>query len=399
MAGQDRRDVPHGHVVGHSGVWQPQVGAPRADSPLGYREPGAAPRQDIGTGGYFNPAGYGSGFGAGGSETRASLDEHSEGAYGARSGARASMTAGRGPGGGVNVDPGFDPAFDRGAPRGGFPQQGPTHDWGPNRMAGERRWREPSAHDERHRADEFAHGNRYAESERYSGGEDRHDLDRGSYAYRDVGWAGARQEERWVPEERWSTRDRRPPVEHRDAQPWDRTREQPTDWRPVEHWRSDQPHGGNAPWEHERGRDARGGAAPALDPQRRRGPKNYQRSDERLRELISEKLIDHPYVDASDVSVTVVSGEVVLEGTVEDRHTKYLVEEQIDGIHGVRDVDNRLKVRRGFLAGMFGGHGGSREHEHEHGGWTTKGSASSEGPATDQSGGSQGGTHQYGRPT
>lgn len=121
---------------------------------------------------------------------------------------------------------------------------------------------------------------------------------------------------------------------------------------------------------------------------RRRGPKNYQRSDERLRELISDRLLEDPHIDSSDVSVEVKSGEVALTGTVDDRRTKYQIEELVEQIHGVRDVDNRLKVRRGFLASLFGGgdeSSGRGERESMH-----------YGAATDQREGSQGGAHQYG---
>ena len=97
---------------------------------------------------------------------------------------------------------------------------------------------------------------------------------------------------------------------------------------------------------------------------RRRGPKNYQRSDARLQEIISERLVDDPHVDSSDIDVHVKDGVVKLEGTVDDRRAKYQIEEMLEHIHGVKDVDNHLKVRRGFLAGLFGG--GATTHRDEH---------------------------------
>jgi len=49
---------------------------------------------------------------------------------------------------------------------------------------------------------------------------------------------------------------------------------------------------------------------------RGRGPKNYQRSDDRIREDICERLaMDHD-VDASDIEVAVAEGVVTLNGTV-----------------------------------------------------------------------------------
>ena len=51
-----------------------------------------------------------------------------------------------------------------------------------------------------------------------------------------------------------------------------------------------------------------------------RGPKGYQRSDERLKEEVCEQLTADPDVDASDVEVSVQNGEVTLEGTVHTRN-------------------------------------------------------------------------------
>lgn len=79
---------------------------------------------------------------------------------------------------------------------------------------------------------------------------------------------------------------------------------------------------------------------------RHRGPapKGYQRSDERLREIIAERLMEDPAVDASDVSITAVSGKVMLEGSVTQRRMKYLIEDVVEEC-GAKDVENRLQVR------------------------------------------------------
>jgi hypothetical protein len=81
--------------------------------------------------------------------------------------------------------------------------------------------------------------------------------------------------------------------------------------------------------------------------QRRRypmGPKGYQRSDERLREDISERLMEAYEVDSSEVTVQVLGGKVVLEGTVPDRYMKHAIEDLADAAPGVQDVDNRIRV-------------------------------------------------------
>lgn len=85
-----------------------------------------------------------------------------------------------------------------------------------------------------------------------------------------------------------------------------------------------------------------------------RGPKGYRRSDERIREEISDTLMRHPDIDASDIEVEVSKGVVSLTGTVEDRHEKRLAELIAEDPLGVDDVDNRLKVRHGFWASIVG---------------------------------------------
>lgn len=76
-----------------------------------------------------------------------------------------------------------------------------------------------------------------------------------------------------------------------------------------------------------------------------KGPKNYVRSDERIREDVCEQLTHHPHVDASDIEVTVREGEVTLAGTVDTRMAKRAAEEAGDHVRGVKDVHNQLRVR------------------------------------------------------
>ena len=80
---------------------------------------------------------------------------------------------------------------------------------------------------------------------------------------------------------------------------------------------------------------------------RGRGPKNYQRSDDRIREEVCERLtMDHD-VDASDIEVTVSDGVIVLNGSVSERHAKRIAEDICDSVRGVKDVQNNLRVHRG----------------------------------------------------
>jgi osmotically-inducible protein OsmY len=76
-----------------------------------------------------------------------------------------------------------------------------------------------------------------------------------------------------------------------------------------------------------------------------KGPKGYTRSDERLKEDISERLTRDPNVDASDIGIDARNGNVTLTGSVADRRTKHYVEDLCEDCYGVQDIDNRLTVR------------------------------------------------------
>jgi hypothetical protein len=76
-----------------------------------------------------------------------------------------------------------------------------------------------------------------------------------------------------------------------------------------------------------------------------RGPRGYQRGDERIREDICERLTEDPRIDASDVEVQVANAEVTLAGSVRTRDEKHFTESVVERIIGVREVNNNLKVR------------------------------------------------------
>jgi osmotically-inducible protein OsmY len=82
-----------------------------------------------------------------------------------------------------------------------------------------------------------------------------------------------------------------------------------------------------------------------------RGPKGYQRSDERLREEVSDRLMADDQIDASDIEVTVANGEVALTGTVDDRRAKRRAEDCAEQVMGVRDVMNHIRVQRRSFEG------------------------------------------------
>lgn len=97
-----------------------------------------------------------------------------------------------------------------------------------------------------------------------------------------------------------------------------------------------------APWYDTWGRGERQKEGPFVG----RGPKGYQRSDGRIREDVCDRLTDAPFLDASDVEVTVKDGEVTLSGTVPNREQKRRSEDLIDYVTGVREVHNNLRVSR-----------------------------------------------------
>lgn len=76
-----------------------------------------------------------------------------------------------------------------------------------------------------------------------------------------------------------------------------------------------------------------------------RGPKGYKRSDERIREDVSEALTRSPDVDATNVEVMVNDGMVTLSGSVDDRHSKRVAEDVAQDVSGVRDVQNQLRIQ------------------------------------------------------
>lgn len=85
---------------------------------------------------------------------------------------------------------------------------------------------------------------------------------------------------------------------------------------------------------------------------RGKGPKGYARSDERIREDVSDRLSDDPMLDATNIDVNVESGEVTLSGTVESRRDKRRAEDIADDVSGVNHVQNNLRVSSGQSSTM-----------------------------------------------
>ncbi len=79
---------------------------------------------------------------------------------------------------------------------------------------------------------------------------------------------------------------------------------------------------------------------------RGRGPRGYTRSDERIKEDVSDRLADDPWVDASEIDVTVNASEVTLSGSVDTREARRRAEDIVERVSGVSYVQNNLRVQR-----------------------------------------------------
>jgi osmotically-inducible protein OsmY len=127
-------------------------------------------------------------------------------------------------------------------------------------------------------------------------------------------------------------------------------------------------YGGGGYWSHDYGREGRGFFERAGDEiaswfgneeaerrrrmdYRGRGPRAYKRGDERIWEDINDRLTDDPYVDASDIEVSVSNGEVTLSGTVDSRAVRRRAEDIAEGVSGVTHVQNNMRVQTATAAG------------------------------------------------
>lgn len=102
-------------------------------------------------------------------------------------------------------------------------------------------------------------------------------------------------------------------------------------------------------------RDDRGGSVPwpylepwaVPGPHTGRGPQDWERPSESIRNDVCERLTRHGELDASRIRVLVENGEVILEGRVESRVAKRMAEDTAETVAGVRDVQNRLRIDYG----------------------------------------------------
>jgi osmotically-inducible protein OsmY len=84
---------------------------------------------------------------------------------------------------------------------------------------------------------------------------------------------------------------------------------------------------------------------PWLGEHRGKGPKNYSRSDDRIRDDVNDRLTDDPRIDAAGIEVRAANGEVTLDGFVSTREQRRCAEDCVENISGVKHVQNNLRVR------------------------------------------------------
>lgn len=138
---------------------------------------------------------------------------------------------------------------------------------------------------------------------------------------------GGRRERRDWEDRDYGRMDRDRDRDRGDRSWWDKTRDEVSSWF------------GDDDAERRRMMDER-----RSENYRGRGPKDYKRSDDRIREDVCDRLSDDPYIDASDINVRVEGSEVILSGNVESREAKRRAEDMVESISGVSNVQNQLKV-------------------------------------------------------
>jgi osmotically-inducible protein OsmY len=77
---------------------------------------------------------------------------------------------------------------------------------------------------------------------------------------------------------------------------------------------------------------------------RGKGPRGYQRSDERILEDINDRLFIDSFIDASGIEVQVNNCDVILLGTVQNRNAKRRAEDIAESVSGVKNVENRIRI-------------------------------------------------------
>ncbi len=76
-------------------------------------------------------------------------------------------------------------------------------------------------------------------------------------------------------------------------------------------------------------------------------PKSYgiaSRSDEEIYREIYERLAEEPDIEEEDIQIEVAEGSVTLRGSVDSRLEKFLIQDIVDDVDGVRDIHDELSL-------------------------------------------------------
>lgn len=84
------------------------------------------------------------------------------------------------------------------------------------------------------------------------------------------------------------------------------------------------------------------------------GPRDYKRSDDRIREDLNERLTEAHDLDASGLSVEVSDGVATLAGRVPERWMKHRAEDLAEACIGVTEVRNQILVGHAQATGSAG---------------------------------------------
>lgn len=76
---------------------------------------------------------------------------------------------------------------------------------------------------------------------------------------------------------------------------------------------------------------------------RGKGPRNYQRTDERILEDIIDN-VSSKGLDVSDVEIRIDKGEVSLSGSMPGKLSRRVLEDVVEDVAGVRHVENGIRV-------------------------------------------------------
>lgn len=166
------------------------------------------------------------------------------------------------------------------------------------------------------------------------------------------GYSGGRSQH----QPRWQEQQQ----QHGDRGFWEKTRDEVSSWfgdeeaerrREFDRRMSDMEESRRGMEDYGQGRYNRTTSSSGTSSHRGKGPKAYRRSDDRIREDISDRLADDDRVDASEIEINVQDAEVTLTGTVDNREAKRRAEDIAEMVSGVQHVQNNIRVNREGASG------------------------------------------------